>query len=644
MTFQKSFKIYIIFTSLILLVSSLFSQEKWGKVSKDVLGMKAFEKDTTATAVVLFDVAEQEIMDDFKLKMKRHKRIKILNEEGKDFADIKIPFYRDNKIEDIKGHAILPNGKKVKLDKKDVFEEKINRYLNQKVFAIPGVEVGSVIEFKYRMSSENIWILEPWHFQNNAYTLLSQFTIAIDPHFNYQVFFQNVIGDQAVAFEEIFLIPGSARTRKGKRFTWKIEDIPAIKKEPYMRTLDDYRMTLFFQLIEYRDPYNYYQFIKEWKDLAKFVYDDYKDLLSENGTVREKVSELISDTLEATEKAKIIYDYVRDEIETEMIYTIWPSNSPKDVLKEGKGKLAEKNMLLINMLRQAGIESHPMLIGTRRFGRVRTNWPQLEQFNHIIAYTEIGTEKYYLDACEKCCPFGQIPTLDIVGIGFLILPENSDFYPIPTPKSINMISCQTKGKLKDDGSLVCQASIRYEGYEAMAKRKELMDEDKREHFEELLSEKFAEAALDSLEINNFNNVELPLHVLLQFHVPNYAQVVGDFIYFNPPQLSKLVKNPFISEERKFPVEFTYLRGRNENVDLTLPEGFTVDEIPPFQIMKMNGLIFLSDGKAEAGKVNFRRQYLIKKPIFQTSEYAQLRNLHAQIVSFEESQVVLKKSE
>ena len=113
------------------------------------------------------------------------------------------------------------------------------------------------------MSSEYISILEPWYFQNETYTLLSQFTIAIDPHFNYHVFFQNVVGDQAVPFEELFLIPGGAITRKGKRFTWKIEDIPKIKEEPYMRTLDDYRMTLFFQLREYRDPYNYIIFIKE---------------------------------------------------------------------------------------------------------------------------------------------------------------------------------------------------------------------------------------------------------------------------------------------------------------------------------------------------------------------------------------------
>jgi hypothetical protein len=87
-----------------------------------------------------------------------------------------------------------------------------------------------------------------------------------------------------------------------------------------------------------------------------------------------------------------------------------------------------------------------------------------------------------------------------------------------------------------------------------------------------------------------------------------------------------------------------LAGRSEDVDLKIPEGFIVDEIPPFQIKKMGGFHFLSDGKVEAGKVNFRRQYLIKKPVFQTSEYAQLRDLHAQIVSFEESQVVLKRSE
>jgi hypothetical protein len=636
--------ITFIYFNSIFLVSAVYSQVKWSKVSKDILNMTVFEKDTTAAAVVLFDLAEQKITDDFTLEMQRHKRIKILKEEGKETADIKIPFYHKDKISDIKAVTILPNGKKVKLNKKNIFEETINRYLKRKVFAIPGVEVGAVIEFKYKLYSEYLWKLEPWFFQNEEYTLLSQITIALYPRYSYNAFFQNMVGDQAVPIEEKYLIPGAGITRAGKRFTWKIEDIPALKNEPFMRSPDDYRMTLFFQLREYRSPYYYYKFIKEWKDLAKTVYDVYKDVLGENGTVREKVSELISDTLQAAGKAKIIYDYVRDEIETEWIYTIYPENSPKDVLKNGKGKLAEKNMLLISVLRQAGIESHPMLIATRSYGRVRSKWPQLEQFNHIIAYTKIGTEYYFLDTCEKFCPFGELPTRDIVEKGFLILPEKSDFYPIPAPKNINMIACRTDGVIESNGSLVCQASIRYEGYEAMGKRRELLGEDKQEHFEELLSEKFAEAVLDSLEITNFEEVELPLFVSLYFQVPNYAQVVGDFIYFNPPQLTKLIKNPFESEERKFPVEFSYLRGSMEDVDLKFPEGFIVDEIPPFQIMKMDGLHFLSDGKSEGNSVNFRRQYIIKKPVFQTKEYTQLRDLHAQIVSFEESQVVLKKSE
>ncbi|UCF63689.1 MAG: DUF3857 and transglutaminase domain-containing protein [bacterium] len=629
---------------VVLMPNFLFTQEKWGKVSKEILAMSVFDNDTSAAAVVLFDVAKQEIKNDFTLNMNRHKRIKILTEEGKEAADIKIPFYRTNKITDIKAQTILPNGKKIKLDNDNIFEETLNRYWKQKVFAVPGVEVGAVIEYQYQLHSENIWILEPWYFQNQDYTLLSQFSIAIDSHFNYHVFYQNMVGNQTVPFEEVFLIPGNGRTRKGKLFTWKIEHIAALEKEPFMRSFDDYRMAMFFQLIEYRDPYVYYRFIKEWKDLAKTVYEDYEEHLDENATLRDKVAELISDTLHESEKVKLIYDFVRDEIETEWIYTIWPSKSPKDVLKDKKGKLAEKNMLLISMLRRAGIEAHPMLIGTRQYGRVRTNWPQLQQFNHIIAFTEIEAEKYYLDTCEKCCPFGELPTRDIVGSGFLILPENSDFHTIPAPRNINMVACQTDGEINDDGSLVCTVSIRYDGYQAMEKRKKLATEEKKEYYQEWIAESFAEAVLDSLDIKNFEEVELPLYVSMTFRVANFAQVVDDFIYFSPPQLTRLNKNPFKSEKRSFPVEFTYLSGLNEDVNLKLPEGFEVDEIPPFQIMKVDGFHFLSDSKADGENLNFRRQYLIKKPIFYPNEYPQLRDLHAQIISFEENQVVLKKSE
>ncbi|MEJ2634472.1 MAG: hypothetical protein P8184_04170 [Calditrichia bacterium] len=47
-----------LFCFMVFFGQQAVAQEKWGKVSKEVLAMKVFPEDSTAPAVVLFDVGK----------------------------------------------------------------------------------------------------------------------------------------------------------------------------------------------------------------------------------------------------------------------------------------------------------------------------------------------------------------------------------------------------------------------------------------------------------------------------------------------------------------------------------------------------------------------------------------------------------
>ena len=269
-------------TFLVLFVLVNFSQAgddyKWGKETKENLQMKVFELDSSADAIVLFDVADMTIDENFDLRMKRHCRIKILTENGKDRANIFIRYYHEDDIYDLKAQVILPNGKKLKMDKKLINEEEFKSYYKQKVFSIPGVEVGSVIEYKYELRSKYIYRLEPWFFQSDLYTVHSKITVMLQPGLNYKTFFRNADEEPEPIVEEI-LLPGRPKAR---RYVWERFDLPAIKKEPYMFEEDDYKMALYFQLIEYSTPYTYQKFVKSWEDISNRIYtNSYHDFVKE---------------------------------------------------------------------------------------------------------------------------------------------------------------------------------------------------------------------------------------------------------------------------------------------------------------------------------------------------------------------------
>lgn len=621
----------------------LTAQEKWGKVSKEILQMKTFPSDTSASGIFLFDIADMVVGDNSSglfLEMKRHVRIKILTEEGKDLANVKILYWYKDKVDNIDAQAILPSGKKVKLKGNQIFEESVRNNWKQKVFAIPGVEVGSVIEYKYDFYTEYLTRLEPWYFQNSEYTLMSQLSVVLYPEYSYNVFYQNVYGEEKDPVEEQIFLPGS-RGKRVKKFTWRLGDIEPIRKEPYMKTINDYRMALFFQLLAYQNPYQYYKFIKTWDDLAEKMAEYYQDYIKEDDDFKTVLRDILPDTALAEEKVKSIYNYVKDEITSDWIYTIFPEEKSSKVLEDKKARLPDKNILLINLLRQAGFEADPVLISTRSHGRFTPNWPQLDQFNLMIVKAKSGSKTYFLDASEKYCPFGFLPDRDVVEEGFLISGKTGQIINIPAPRNINMITYDTRGELNEEGDLTAKTEIRYDGYRAAQKRENIDEEDDlKEYFQKWIANIFPAAELDSFQVSEAEAIELPLVVSLSYRVPEYAQVVGEKFYFPVPLVSKIGKNPFHKPKRNFPVDFNYLSGWTEDTHLTFPAGYVAEETPGPKVKKMDGVIYVCDCRNTENELVSRKQFLVKKMTFLPEEYEQLRAIYSEIISSEESPIVL----
>src|SRR5258706_11394064 len=112
-----------------------------------------FEKN--AGAVILFDDAVSDHDDDWRLITHRRIKIKILNQREVDQGNIRIRFYSKDKFEYIDNvHGVTTNYENgafqtSMLDKKSIFtEQEDNVYSNIK-FAMPGVKVGSIIEYEY---------------------------------------------------------------------------------------------------------------------------------------------------------------------------------------------------------------------------------------------------------------------------------------------------------------------------------------------------------------------------------------------------------------------------------------------------------------------------------------------------------------
>jgi len=632
---------------IIMLVAAvpLSAQEfKWGKISDEELLMPGIAEDPEANAVVLFDRSIVKITPDFRMEMDVHKRVKILREAGKEFANVSIYFYEEDDVKHLEAVCYTPEGKKIKLDKKQIFEESSSRNWKKKVFTIPGVQAGAVFEYKYQLLSKYINRLEPWLFQGREFTRFSQIEVFLPAGFAYTAAIRNMLENDYYFTQEDVRNPYDIH-KKASKFTWTVYNKPGIKEEPHMTAFHDYLASIHFQLVSFqrRDGFKI-NFSKTWDQMADAVWSDYKDFVGQDGGLKNATRELIGSLDDPLEKMKRIYDFVREEVITQDKTILWGTDfkKPADVHKSKEGGINEKNMLLINMLKKAGFDARPLLISTRSNGLIDENWITLQQFNRVIAYVRVDNKDYFLNSASRYCPFGQLTPEYDVGQGLLITERTAKIIPIKPLKDKNRLDITTDAFLAGNGNLQVQAQLSFHGLNGVLERARLEKKDMDKYLKEKIQQIHADAVLDTFSYADMDSCYKPLQLNMTFSVTAYAQESGNLAYFPIPLLSALKKNPFVREKRNFPVDYEHEYDMSETVKITLADGYVLEEKPETRksaskSVSFNKIYFTGENQLEC-----RRTFRINNKQVNPIEYERLRQVYEVIVSSDLDQIVLAR--
>ena len=614
----------------------------WGNIDADSIAMAVQGMDTSAAARVLFDIGERRFKrSPLRMVEKRHVRIQILKESGKEYANIKIPFYKKEVVARIDAQTILPKGDVIKLKNRDIFEEGEKDGWRYKVFSIPGVQKKSVIEYKYVKETQYLGVVDPWVFQRDIETALSRVTVIVPPGFNYTSIIKNMPEDKYTLTKETLLNPNRYKEAK---FTWEATNLPPIKNEPYMTTINDYLGRLHFQLQYYKDSYNYIKFIQSWDDVVDNILENYTLYLRGDRDVSELAQRIIRDEVARDRKIQVIYEFIRDSIETGEYkgFTGYNFLNPDKIIETRIASAPEKNLLLVMMLQSLNIPTTPVAISTRSHGRVNQQIPRIASFNHILAYTKGYQGEYFLDTKDPQCPFTMLPPEDNVGTGLVLQEERARFIKIPAPKSVNMKYVGIEQATLDSvGTLRFKSVLRFEGYRNIYYRRYLSRAKDQETFvEKSIVDNIQNVKVDTFSLENIDTKEAPLIVNLQCTVSDFAMVAGDKMYFPTTVFHKMKKNIFQYENRTYPVEYNYLRKNHEQIKILLPAAYTVTECPQTKVISINGHVYKKKIKEENHQITCTRELLINKTFIMPQEYQIIRGFYSDVVQNDQSQVIL----
>ena len=637
------------FVCLCLITSAQKSPIKFGEIPMADLTMDTYEKDTSASAVVLVDygVAYLEILvGGASLNFERHTRIKILSKDGLKWADVEVPLFHagnsEEKITGLKATAYnLENGKIVesKLSKDGIFKEKFNRNITLHKFTLPNVKEGSVIEFSYTVRSEFLTRLPNWEFQETIPIRHSEYWATIPDFFIYEKYMQGYIPAQVYEVKPKNISGGY----QAKAHHWLIKDVPAFKEEPYMTSKRDYISKINFALSHYNFPGEQVQEVMgSWNKLNDVLLEDadFGGVIRGSNFLKDKVDEITAGMTDPIQKITAIHNHVKQNFEWDGVKDFYAL--PLKKLQEAKkGSAGDMNLYLASMLEKAALDVDMVLVSTRDHGFIRKEYPMHQQFNYVVCAVRLADKTVFLDATERFLPVNVLPERCLNGEGLVISKTRHGWIKLET-KAKAKTSVNAELTIEDTGDLKGKLAYARDGYDAISMRNSYISKGEEAYVKDFLGTRSWE--VNKTEFQNIQEIDKSTKENHELTIREHATAAGDVIYINPFVTSQIVDNPFKLETREYPVDFGSSVEKMYFCKFTLPEGYAIDEIPESKILLLpgNAAKYVYNVAQAGNTITVTSNFQINKNIFVQNEYANLREFYNQVVAKQAQQIVLKK--
>ncbi len=647
---------------------------KFGKISKEELNQKFCENDSSATAMVLYRKVNIKYnyvqTDGFHVVTHVHERVKIFNKNGFDHATITESLYQGKSDEETMGGLKaytynLENGEvvKTKLKGSDTFTTEVNKYYKQEKFTMPNIKEGSVIEYQYRIDSPFSYHIDEVDLQYDIPIKYQEVSVAIPEYF---AFSPHMKGYLSVSPERETIRSKINFTTKSReeygggvrtdyenssvdyniyKTAYLMADVPALEEEPFVNDMDNYRSAINYELQYVQFPRSLRKdYSTTWEKVIKTIYESnyFGEQLTQKRYFKDDLAKLVAGAGSEAEKAAAIFKFVQGRMAWNGLLGYYTDKGVKEAYKEKSGNTADINLMLVAMLREAGLNANPMLISTRDNGVPLL--PTREGFNYVAAALELEGNTIFLDASNKFTKPNLLPTRALNWQGKIIKKDGSyqsvSVFPKTTSKEASMMRINLN---PDDGSIAGKSRKTYSDYRAYMFRNKYGSLDDEEYLEKL------ENSVGGIEVSNYkitnkNILGKAVQEEFDFYMEDQVEVAGNKIYFSPLFYNTISENPFKLEERKYPVDFAYPWRENYLYTIAIPEGYEVTFLPKGTKMALQDNLgsFIYRIAQQGNNLQVMVDLKINQAVIPAFSYSAIKELYKKVIEKETEKVVLSK--
>lgn len=620
-------------------------------VTKPDLEKNTFEQDTTANAVILYEFGNAYIdKRTFELVFEYKKKVKILNREGFKHSNISLRLYNSDrnkeKINNIKGSTTnLVNGqiKRTNLEPSQIFEDKIDENNTYIKFTLPDIKEGSVITYTYELRTPFIYKYQPWYFQEDLPKLYSEYITSIPANYDYHI---KLVGDLELKTHDMTLDKycikvsngGSAHCTVAK---YVMTNIPAFREESYMRAASNYISRIEYELKTINRFDGVVENItKSWETADKELKtnQNFGKQLKKESLVKKLIpEEEILKQNSTLDKAKLIYDFVKNNYTWNNKHRIFKDISIKDVIDDKSGNTAEINLLLYNLLKSNDLKVNPVLLSTRDHGLVTKLFPVISEFNYLILKLEIEGKSYFLDATDKDLVFGQIPFKCLNDYGREIDFNNGSKWIDLEPQTKSSIIQKSEITINDDYTFNATINITSLGFKALDIKKEFNKNNQK--FIDYYTQAFPDFTFDNIDVL-IDEDTLKVNEIITFSGP--VNTIGNKVFFDPFIFKNFTENPLKLQERSYPVDFGYKDMYTNRIKIFFSDNFVVNDISKENTKQLpqSSALSIFKSKKESGIVEFYFKANFYEKSYHHFYYKELKSFFDNLVDLQSNSILV----
>jgi len=576
-------------------------------------------------------------------------RIKILNEEGRRFANVEIPYRKEDagvNISNIRARAIRPDGT-IENFNGQIFEKTIEKTKGvktlAKTFTLPNVQVGSIVEYHWNYDFADNYIFNShWVISSELFTRLAKFSL-------------KPFEEWAVRWAWPAGLPSGTEPPKqdaDKIVRLVAKDVPAFEVEDYMPPENELKFRVLF--IYSQDSFESDP-VKYWRNYGKKQNDRLESFVSKHKELEAAVSQMVSPSDPPDVKLRKIYSGVQQirnlsyeprkseqEVKRDKEKKI---ENAADLLKAGYGSGYDITWLFVGLARAAGFEVSGALVSTRNdyfFNEKRMNSAEL---NSNIAIVKIGTKEIFCDPGAAFVPYGLLPWPETAVKGLKLNRDGGTWIETPLPESADSIVKHTANfKLTGEGDLQGTVSLSFTGLEAISRRQRYHNQDeeaRKKYLEELMKDYVPAASeVDLTKQPDWAGSESPLVAEFNVKIPGWISSAGHRALLPMGFFSAGEKHMFEHAERINAVYFAFPFRKLDDVTIELPPDWKVDSVPKDQDQDAKAAEYTLKIEQKAGTLHITR--LIRSDLIMVPQtaYSSLRGFYQAVKSGDEEQIVL----